>query len=186
LAGRIIILTYEEVVETMQETPQEYIKRMLGYTDGENPLKVQAATSRKLAKLVSGVPRKRLTKRPAPGKWSVGEILAHMAETELVGGYRVRTILGAPGAPIQAFDQDKWAEAGGYARRNPRESLALFAALREANLKLLKSLRAEQWKQCGIHAERGEESVEKIVRMFAGHDRNHIQQIERILARPGR
>jgi hypothetical protein len=170
----------------MQETPQEYTQRMLSYTEGENPLKVQAATPGKLGKLVRGVPRKRLTKRPAPGKWSVGEILAHLSETELVGGYRVRTILGAPGTPIQAFDQDKWAEAGGYARRDPRESLTLFAALREANLKLLKSLRPEQWKQCGMHAERGEESVEKIVRMFAGHDCNHIQQIERILARTGR
>lgn len=170
----------------MQETTQEYIKRMLSYTDGENPMKVQAATPNKLAKLVRGVPRTRLTKRPAPGKWSVGEILAHLSDTELVGGYRVRTILGAPGTPIQAYDQDKWAEAGGYARRDPRESLALFSTLREANLKLLKSLRPEQWKQSGMHAERGEESIEKIVRMFAGHDRNHIQQIERILAPSGR
>lgn len=170
----------------MQETPQEYTKRILSYSEGENPMKVQAATPGKLARLVRGVPRKRLTKRPAPGKWSVGEILAHLAETELVGGYRIRTILGAPGAPIQAFDQDKWAEAGGYARRDPRESLALFSALRQANLKLLKSLRPEQWKQFCMHAERGEESIEKTVRMFAGHDRNHIQQIEKILARPGR
>ncbi|HEV3254373.1 MAG TPA: DinB family protein [Candidatus Acidoferrales bacterium] len=170
----------------MQETTQEYIKRMLSYTEGENPMKVQAATPRKLAKLVRGVPRKRLTQRPAPGKWSVGEILAHLSETEMVGGYRVRTILGAPGTPIQAYDQDKWAETGGYARRDPRESLALFTVLREANLKLLKSLRPEQWKHSGMHAERGEESIEKIVRMFAGHDRNHILQIERILTRPGR
>ncbi len=167
----------------MRETPQQYTKRILGYVEGQHPLKVQAATPRKIERLVKGVSRKRLAKRPAPGKWSVAEILAHLSETELVGGYRIRTILGANGTPIQAFDQDDWAKAGNYARRNPAESLALFRTLREANLALLESLRPAQWKQYGMHAERGKESVEKIVRMFAGHDLNHLGQIERILAK---
>ena len=167
----------------MQETPQQYTKRILGYVEGRKPLKVQAATPRKIERLVKGVSRKRLAKRPAPGKWSVAEILAHLSETELVGGYRIRTILGANGTPIQAFDQDEWAKAGNYARRNAAESMALFRTLREANLALLGSLRPAQWKQYGMHAERGKESVEKIVRMFAGHDLNHLAQIKRILAK---
>jgi hypothetical protein len=80
------------------------------------------------------------------------------------------------------FDQDAWATSGNYQKRDPKKSIEQFRVLREANLRLLKSLTPEQWKQYGMHSERGQESVEHIVRMFAGHDLNHIQQIERILA----
>ncbi len=90
--------------------------------------------------------------------------------------------LGAPGTPIQAFDQDDWVVALHYDKRDARDSLAQFRALREANLRLLKALTPAQWKQYGMHAERGEESIEMIVQMMAGHDLNHLGQIERILA----
>jgi len=166
----------------MQETIEQYKQRIMGHLGDQQPLKVQAATPGKIAKLMKRAPSARLKKRPAPGKWSVGEILAHLADTELVGGYRVRTILGAPGTPIQAFDQDKWAEAENYAKRDPKQSLRTFTTLREANLALLKSLKPEQWRHFGIHAERGEESIERIAQMYAGHDINHLKQIEAILA----
>jgi hypothetical protein len=93
----------------------------------------------------------------------------------------MRQILGSPGTPIQAFDQDSWAAAGHYEKRDPRKSVELFRVLREANLALLKSLTKEQWKHHGMHSERGEESIEHMVRMYAGHDINHTKQIERIL-----
>ncbi len=166
----------------MKETPQQYIQRMLGNIAGQDPLKTQAATGKKLERLVKGVPASKLRKRPAPDKWSVAEILAHLADTEIVGSWRIRAILGAPGTPIQAFDQDAWVVAGHYAKRDPRKCIEQFRALREANIALYKSLAPEQWKHHGMHSERGEETVEHIVRMFAGHDINHIQQIERILA----
>jgi DinB superfamily len=165
----------------MQETAEQYRQRVLGYLEGRDALKLQAAAPRKLASLLKGVSAAKARKRPAPGKWSIAEIAAHLADTEIVGGYRIRTILGAPGAPIQGFDQDAWAAALGYGKRDTRKSLGQFRALREANLALLKSLTPEQWKQHGIHSERGPESVETIVRMFAGHDLNHFGQIERIL-----
>jgi len=171
-----------EEYRAMQETVEQYKQRIMGYLGDQKPLRVQAATANKIERLVKGVPRAKLTKRPAPGKWSVGEILAHLADTEIVGGYRMRSILGAPGTPISAFDQDKWAEAQNYAKRDPQMSLRVFRTLREANLSLLKSLKPEQWKQFGIHAERGEESIERIVQMFAGHDINHLRQIDAILA----
>ncbi len=166
----------------MQETPEQYKTRIMGYLGDKNPLQVQAATASKIERVVKGVTRAKLTKPPAPGKWSVVEILAHLADSEIVGGYRIRCILGAPGTPIAAFNQDKWAEAENYAKRDPQMSLHVFRTLREANLSLLKSLRPEQWKQFGIHSERGEESIERIVQMFAGHDINHLRQIEAILA----
>src|SRR6185295_3472698 len=106
----------------------------------------------------------------------------HLADGEIVGGFRMRFILGAPGAAIVAYDQDKWVTSGHYDRRDPRKSLEQFRVLRDANLALLESLEPEQWQHCGIHSERGQESIELIVRMFAGHDLNHLQQIEKILA----
>jgi hypothetical protein len=166
----------------MKETPQEYTQRILGNVGGQDPLKVQAGTAKKLERLLRGVPASRLRKRPAPEKWSVGEILAHLADSEIVIGWRLRQILGAPGTPIQAFDQDSWVAAGHYEKRDPRKSAEQFRVLREANLSLLKSLAPEQWKHHGMHAERGLETIEHIVRMMAGHDVNHTKQVEGILA----
>ncbi len=167
----------------MKETPQQYTQRMIRNTEGSEPLKVQAATAKKLAKLIDGVSPAKLRKRPAPGKWSVGEILAHMADAELVGGFRMRLILGAPGTPIAAFDQDAWVTSGHYDKRDARKSLEQFRAVREANISLLKSLTPEQWKHYGMHSERGQETIEHIARMFAGHDVNHMKQIEGILGK---
>lgn len=165
----------------MAETPQQYTQRIVGNVGDQEPLKVQAATPKKLERLMAGASASKLRKRPAPDKWSVAEILAHLADVEIVVGWRVRLILGAPGTAIQAFDQDSWVAALHYDKRNPRESLAQLRALREANLALYKSLSPEQWKHYGMHSERGQESVEHIVRMMAGHDLNHLRQIEQIL-----
>ncbi|MGA8622466.1 MAG: DinB family protein [Candidatus Sulfotelmatobacter sp.] len=167
----------------MQETPQQYTQRVVKYTEGRQPLAVQAATPKKLERLIEGVPASKLRKRPAPDKWSVSEILAHLADAEIVGGFRMRLILGAPGTPVAAFDQDSWVTSGHYAKRDPRKSVEQFRAVREANLALLKSLTPEQWKHYGMHSERGQETIEHMVRMFAGHDINHLQQIEKILAK---
>ncbi len=166
----------------MRETAQQYIQRIVGNVEGKQPLAVQAGTAKKIERLIEGVSSAKLRKRPAPEKWSVSEILAHLAETEIVGGFRMRLILGAPGTPIVPFDQDAWVLSGHYEKRDPRKSLEQFRAFREANLALLRSLSPEQWKQFGIHAERGKEAIEHIVRVFAGHDINHVRQIEEILS----
>jgi hypothetical protein len=167
----------------MNESTQDYIKRILGNVEGQDAWKVQASTPKKIARLVHGKGSAKLRKRPAPGKWSVAEILAHLADCETVTAWRMRQILGAPGTPIQPFDQDAWAAALHYEKRDARKSLAHFTAVRGANLALLKSLAPEQWKHYGMHAERGQESIEHILRLNAGHDINHLKQIERLLAR---
>ena len=169
----------------MAETVEEYVHRILAHMDGRDPLKVQAATAKKLNGLVQDIPSGKLRKRPAPGKWSIAEILAHLADVEIVVGWRMRSILGNPGGPIQAFDQDAWVIAGHYEKRNARKSVELYRVVRDANLALLKSLSPNQWKHYGQHSERGQESIEYIVRMIAGHDLNHLRQIQRILAANG-
>ena len=168
----------------MRETVRQYVRRISDKLAGQDPRKVQAATSKKLEKLIKGKSTAKLRKRPAPDKWSVVEILAHLADAEIVVSWRMRSILGAPGTPIQAYDQDSWVVAGHYHKRNPHESLEQFRLFREANLALLKTLTPDQWKHHGIHAERGEESIERIVQLIAGHDINHLEQVERILAKP--
>ena len=167
----------------MNETTQQYKQRILGYVEGKEPLAVQAATAERLERLIEAVPTARLRERPDPEKWSVSEILAHLADGEIVGGFRMRFILGSPGAPIAGFDQDQWVASGHYDKRDPRKSVEQFRVLREANLALLDALDPEQWQHYGVHSERGQESIADIVRMFAGHDVNHLQQIEKILQR---
>jgi hypothetical protein len=166
----------------MIETVQQYVQRIEGKLADQDPLKVQAATAQKLIKLIQGKSPVKLRKRPAPDKWSVAEILAHLADVEIVQSWRMRSILGAPGTPIQAFDQDSWVTAGHYDKRDARKSLEQFRILREANLALFKTLAPEQWKHHGMHSERGQESIERIVTMMAGHDINHLEQVQAILA----
>jgi len=169
----------------MQETPQQYIQRMLNHSQGKDPLRLQQSTARRLATLVKGKNKKQLTRRPAKDKWSIAEIIAHLADAELVIGFRLRLILASNGTPIQAFDQDAWAETFNYGRRDPKLSLETFRLLRENNLKLLNSVPRRLWENYGQHQERGKETVEHIVKLIAGHDLNHLAQIEAI-AKNGR
>jgi hypothetical protein len=166
----------------MNETALQYVQRITAHLEGRQPLAVQAATAKKLSRLVEGMPTSKLRKRPGADKWSIGEIVAHLADAETVTGFRMRLVLGAPGAPIAAYDQDSWAASGHYEKRDLRKSVELFRVVRSANLALLSSLTPVQWKQHGMHSQRGRETIEQIVRMTAGHDLNHLQQIERIVA----
>jgi hypothetical protein len=165
----------------MQETVQEYTQRLLSYSQGKDPLRSQQAAPIKLAALLKGKTGKQLTRRPAPDKWSIAEIVAHLADAELAIGWRLRQVLATNAIPIQAYDQDLWAKTFNYARRDPRESLANFRTLREANVALLKSVPRKLWDNYGVHAERGNESVNHVVKMVAGHDLNHLLQVEAIL-----
>jgi hypothetical protein len=165
----------------MQETAQEYTQRLLSYGEGKEPLRLQQAAPRKLAGLIKGKNSKQLMRRPAPDKWSVAEIAAHLADAELAISWRLRQILANNAISIQAYDQDAWARTFNYAKRDPRESLANYRTLREANVALLKSVPRKLWDNYGIHQERGNESVSHVVKMVAGHDLNHLQQIEKIL-----
>ena len=166
----------------MPESQAQYKTRILRHVAGREPLSLLAAAPGTLAALLAAVPPALCARRPAPGKWSIREIVAHLADDELVGAYRIRLILAAPGTTIQAFDQDRWAETGRYAATDLGRTLALFRALREANLALWQRLSPAEWERAGVHAERGVESIRDIATYYAGHDLNHFAQIEAILA----
>jgi uncharacterized damage-inducible protein DinB len=165
----------------MQETPKQYTQRVLGYIEGKDPMVVLKATPRQIERLIAGATKGRLARRPAPGKWSVTEILAHLADVEIVQGFRIRLVLGESGAKIQGFDQDVWARYSDYASHDPRLSMEAYRVNRERTLRLLKSLTKKMWESYGMHSERGKESVLRITEMMAGHDINHRRQIEALL-----
>jgi hypothetical protein len=167
----------------MQETPQQYTQRILGYIEGKDVMQILAASPRQIARLIKGVPRRRLSQRSLPDKWSVTEILAHLADSELVYGFRIRIILEGGNPPIQGIDQDAWARFSDYAAHDPVLCLEAFRITRERLVRLMKSLPRESWNLCGMHSERGKESVRRVVEMLAGHDINHTTQIRERLSR---
>ena len=162
----------------MQETAEQYIHRILGYVEGQDAIKVQRATAAKLKKLTGGLTSKQLKWRPQPGKWSIAEILAHLADAEIVASWRMRSVLGENGTTIQPFDQDAWASVFQYGKRDAKQSLEVFRVLRENNLAMLKEIPRESWDHYGMHLERGKETIAHLARMFAGHDTNHVLQVE--------
>lgn len=167
----------------MKETAQQYTQRVLGYLEGKDLMEVLSSTPGELANLVKGVTRRKLDEKPAPDKWSVTMILAHIADTDIVQGYRIRLVLGANGIAIQGFDQDAWAVASAYPTHDPKVSLSDFRVIRERTVRLLRGITPEQWNQYGMHSERGKETVRRIAEMMAGHDLNHLKQIRAILGK---
>ena len=166
----------------MAETFEQYTARMLALAGDDEPLGVLASTPARLGALIAGRSPADLQRAPEPGRWSIAQILAHLADSEIVFAYRARMILAAPGTPIQAFDQDAFVRSQQAAAGDAFESLAVFAAVRTAHLRLLRGLTGEERDRVGIHSERGPESIRRMERLYAGHDRNHVAQIERLIA----
>ena len=167
----------------MSETTAQYIQRVRGYLGDKDPRESMQSIPSTLTNLLQDVPDSVLTRLPAPGKWSIQEIVAHLADSELVVGFRYRAIAGADnGVPIAAYDQNRWAIAGNYAQTKLEDSLTSFSMLREMNLRFLNQLPANSWEKYGIHAERGRETLNDVVELLAGHDLNHLSQIKKILS----
>ena len=166
----------------MSETPPQYIERILSNVGDRDPWGVLASTPSRLRGLVAGRTREELSRKPAPDRWSVGEILAHLADCEIVMAWRLRTILASNGATLQPFDQDRWATVFKYDQLAASDSLDLFEANRRGNITLLRSLDPGLFDNFGMHQERGRESVTHLIRLNAGHDLNHLRQVEGLLA----
>ncbi|AMY07785.1 Putative metal-dependent hydrolase YfiT [Luteitalea pratensis] len=166
----------------MPETAQQYIQRILSHAEGLDGLTLLAETPSRLESLLRATSADRWRTRPAPERWSAGEVLAHLADSEIVTGWRVRSILATDGVPLQPFDQDVWAEAFRYGEIDPAESLATFSAARASLLSLLRRVDPSRRQHHGLHAERGKEFIEHLIQLYAGHDLNHLKQIEALVA----
>ncbi len=119
-------------------------------------------------------------KAPAPGKWSAREILCHLADTEIAFALRLRQALAEPHHVIQPFDQEKWAAF--YGAYDVESALEMFSALRGWSMRLLGTVPADAMSRPVTHPERGEMTFRTLVETMAGHDLNHLKQIEAIAA----
>ncbi len=157
-----------------------YTERILKNLGDRPPLAVLEATPKRLQELYAALGPQGVKRSYAPGKWSGAEILCHLADVELAVGFRLRQALAEPNHRIQAFEQDDWAKR--YAELDPAVALSAQNALRAWNVALIRRLTPEDLRRVAHHPERGEESVETLIKLLAGHDLNHIQQLEQIRA----
>ncbi len=167
------------------DPPQErarYAGAILDLLGSNEPLTVLRQTPSAVAEAIDGLTPTQLRTPEGPDKWSVVQVLQHLADSDLVWGWRVRLILAQDRPQITGYDQDLWAERLDYADADPGEALAALDILRRQNLRLIERATPADLKRVGVHAERGEESIEYLVRLYAGHDLLHLRQIDRIRA----
>jgi uncharacterized damage-inducible protein DinB len=150
------------------------------YLGSKDPLEVIGATPGVIGKALENAGTESLTRAPAPGKWSVRDIVSHLADCELVFAFRLRQALAEDRHVIQPFDQDAW--GANYSGYDAQAALAVFSAVREWNTTLLAGLKPEAFAKRLNHPERGEMTFQVVVETMAGHDLNHLGQIRAILA----
>ena len=157
----------------------EAVIELLGERD---PLTVMGEHVAWLKKAIKGLTPEQLRTRESPRKWSILEVLAHLSDTEIVYRYRMRMIVAEPGCNIVGYDQDAWAKRLHYQDQDAADVMKEIESVRNATLRWLRTLSDTELNRAGHHDERGEETVRHIVRMVAGHDILHRQQIQRIRA----
>jgi uncharacterized damage-inducible protein DinB len=165
---------------TAGDHAERYVDDLLELLGARDPVEVQAGLLDALRDATEGLSSDELRRPEAPGKWSVMDVVRHLADTELVYRYRMRMTVAQPGSPIPAYDQDKWAEALRYRSDDLDAALGELEALRRANLTWIEGLSEDELARQGLHEERGPESVGRIVEFLAAHDLVHRRQIDRI------
>ena len=157
-----------------------YTAAVLDLLGPADPLRVLHDTPSALTRSIEELEATQLSQPEAPGKWSITEVLQHLADSELVWGYRLRMVLAHDRPAITGYDQDLWATRLHYADADPQQAIHDFNVLRQGNLRLLARASDRDLTRVGVHAERGEESVAHLIRLYAGHDILHLKQIARI------
>jgi hypothetical protein len=149
-----------------------------GFLDGRPLEEILGSTGAEIARLIEALGPEKSMLAPAPGKWSAAEIVCHLADCELVFGFRLRQTLAEDAPVIQPFDQDKWAVA--YSGILAGDALAVFSALRKWNLRLIGASLPQAAARPVTHPERGTMTFLTLVETIAGHDLNHLGQLKRL------
>jgi hypothetical protein len=162
------------------EQARAYTEAILGLLGTRDPIDVLERTPDAVRGALAGVSSARLSQPESPGKWSLRQVVQHLADSELVWGYRLRLVLAQDRPTLTGYDQDLWSDRLHYERLPVDEALDRLTVLRRSNLRLLADATPADLQRVGVHAERGEESVAHMIRLYAGHDLLHLRQLARI------
>ena len=158
----------------------EYVRSILALLGDSDPVDVQSQLLGNLRKAIAGLSGDAINRPEAPGKWSIAQVVRHLADSEVVCGWRLRLVLGQDRPAVTGYDQDAWVQRLAGAYPDVEAALRVLDALRSSHVTLLRSLKAADWEREGVHAERGPESVRMMAKLYAGHDLAHLNQIARI------
>jgi hypothetical protein len=152
------------------------------FLDGRPLETILASTATEIATQLKDIGPEKAAITPAPGKWSPKEIVCHLADSELVFGFRLRQTLAEDAPTIQPFDQEKWAAT--YPGIAAEQALGVFSAIRKWNLLLIGTALPAAANRPVTHPERGTMTFLTIVETMAGHDLNHLAQLKKLAAAP--
>lgn len=158
-------------------------------TDAELKKHIEEAekSPKQIGAAISGLSDRVLRYRPAPGKWCILEILAHLADMEILYAYRMRQMLADKNPLIAPIDQDAWARNLGYLESSPAELVALYGLNRHATLQLLRRIKASALEKSAQHPElQRAVTLAEYVGMMSRHGPNHLAQIERLKKEAGK
>jgi hypothetical protein len=174
-------VTFSNPAGTAVAAASGYVRALLDVLGEREPLEVLSELVPWLSERTRGLMEPVLRKPEAPGKWSVIEVVQHLADSELVFGFRLRMVLTENQPPLQGYDQDRWADQLRYRDAQLDIALCQLRGLRIPNLRLSRALSPQQLERVGLHSERGPESVSHLLKLMAAHDLVHRRQIDRIL-----
>jgi DinB superfamily len=157
-----------------------YTAAVLDLLGDADPMEVLRFTPSRLREAIAGLTREQLVAPEAPGKWSIRHALQHLSDSEMVWAFRLRMILAHDRPRLTGYDQDLWSEKLHYDVADPIQAIDDFGVVRRANLRLLAHATPQDLERVSVHSERGEESVARLIRLYAGHDLLHLNQIARI------
>jgi hypothetical protein len=164
----------------MTSTPTPYTQRILGHLGDRPPVASLEETSTRIRDLAQRLGGAGMARSYGPGKWTGAQVLCHLADAEIAIGFRLRQALSEENHTIQPFDQERWADR--YPALDGALAARTFFALRQWNLALIKSLTPTDLERPAYHPERGPEPVGHIIKMLAGHDLNHLAQLDQVEA----
>jgi hypothetical protein len=162
-------------------SPWTYRDKLFSLLAGRDPIEVLGLTASTLADIVARHPPAVLRGRAIQGKWTPNEVIGHLTDSEWVYGYRLRLVLCEDQPAILGFKQDAWVASQRHNEREPSELVEIFRTLRVLNLSVWRRMSPEDLQRSGQHNERGAESLAVMLRLLAGHDLSHLDQISRYM-----
>ncbi len=168
------------------DAAHRYVAALLELLGDRDPVAVQRELIPRIRELTADLSDEELRRPERPGKWSIIQVVDHLADQEIVSSFRLRSVIAESRPPLRGYDQDQWAKRLRYGEAPLSEVLEELAMARRRSLRLYESLSEEELDRFGVHAERGEESARRLRALMAAHDLVHRQQIARIRAGLGK